>query len=939
MVIQFVIWLLLSFPAFALKLRHADAVAALKCCALRGSSIETTDHAALMECANRTATHFFGGVDDLWTISSKEKHKVSPAKRFAIISYANNQISDYASYAALLNAIWARSHGYLFALADSRHAAYEFRDARWNKVKIVERALSSALSSKQIRIELDHHTTSNPGTESATYHDGIAGESEAWGHGADYVLWLDSDLVVLDFALDLEAVLKTSHSKPDKNGAETRFGAAATSLVTNDMPLSSDCESNAGESACHADTTADVEFDIIACRDPRPENGLINTGALLVKASNASLHFFRRWWSMDRAAGMDQHAFDRLWEAQKCEAHQITANASEKRNDTLCFTDEIEDSNFLRNAASSSASSSQPARVRMLPPHVLNSHFPAWLHQQPEHAVLHLAGVSSLARRTLFSQALDEVCRAAERTVHTDEEATPIDGHAETSSSPCTGSSHLCPQLGLDRDTIKAVVLNTTAALMSMTALIVDVRHLEARVRDPGGPLPPLDELSALHARGRDSRQAGYSAHTFVKLDVDSADEARTSLALATQLDSLRALYSLQSTVWQRVSWALADAAKKPIHSPFSENPTNVDAFYAAETLQSLLDAGFNLAVELTAPDERLDLLRSLQPFLIQLQDTVQRTASPSAQMAVTYFAFKFECFYAEALADTASHEPAAVQASAESEAQALDRAWELWIIMQRGAWAGAGNQLADPSKEVVGVRARYGAIQCEVLGRCAVGIKAFHEAEGLLRKWGDKLARAEEFLQSRALKQPEASLDTNGVGFASSLDTGVMTSGSADARHLETHVPPYAMGSMMGVYLSHASCALKAAQQAPATSQERHETHERTQTQQPRDGRQFWLDTSLHFINRARLVLRHVRCLLEQKVWGYEPMELSELRHEYAPALHAVEQAFQRANRLYAGLVDANGGEEIRHRLTRSPATAAPKWKRRKSQGQQMED
>ena len=55
------------------------------------------------------------------------------------------------------------------------------------------------------------------------------------------------------------------------------------------------------------------------------------------------------------------------------------------------------------------------SHVALLEPNVLNTHFPAWLHQQPEDNVLHLAGCSSLFRKTAFQRGLVSLCAASLR--------------------------------------------------------------------------------------------------------------------------------------------------------------------------------------------------------------------------------------------------------------------------------------------------------------------------------------------------------------------------------------------------------------------------------------------------------------------------------------------------------------------------------------------
>ena len=151
-------------------------------------------------------------------------------------SYSTANIFGYGSYSLAMNTAFAQIHQLgmrLFTPADD--ANYEPRDPRWNKVRILSRVLDEGL-----------------------------------GHGytLDYAIWLDSDLVFLDYSLDFEKIIK-DHS----------------------------------------------QFDLIFSADPEPANGVVNSGCIIVKNSAWARAFLHRWWTkFDRSQGMDQHVFNRVWE-------------------------------------------------------------------------------------------------------------------------------------------------------------------------------------------------------------------------------------------------------------------------------------------------------------------------------------------------------------------------------------------------------------------------------------------------------------------------------------------------------------------------------------------------------------------------------------------------------------------------------------------------
>jgi hypothetical protein len=159
--------------------------------------------------------------------------------------------------------------------------------------------------------------------------------------------------------------------------------------------------------------------ELIVSQDVDRLNGMVNTGSMIFRSSDWSLRFLRDWWTYtDRADGMDQHVFDQLYKQYESTQPSYCNN-----------NDSVPNGGNLTISSSTTASSSPPAptnaepptefitvclhtKIVILPPHVLNSHIPARLHQQPSHGVLHLAGESSIVRAHVFRNAYAELCRA-----------------------------------------------------------------------------------------------------------------------------------------------------------------------------------------------------------------------------------------------------------------------------------------------------------------------------------------------------------------------------------------------------------------------------------------------------------------------------------------------------------------------------------------------
>jgi hypothetical protein len=136
---------------------------------------------------------------------------------------------------------------------------------------------------------------------------------KTWAKNIDYIVWIDADLIVLDMNLNINNLIKHY-----------------------------------------------LWADMIISRDPVLENGIINSGMMIIKNSNYSKFFLKKWWnSFDHNKGMDQLVFDKLYKSNVFESSKHFA---------------------------------------LLEPDEINSYFPAWINQKSYNPILHLAG----ARYDLF---------------------------------------------------------------------------------------------------------------------------------------------------------------------------------------------------------------------------------------------------------------------------------------------------------------------------------------------------------------------------------------------------------------------------------------------------------------------------------------------------------------------------------------------------------
>lgn len=113
--------------------------------------------------------------------------------------------------------------------------------------------------------------------------------------------------------------------------------------------------------------------DIILSREVNPDNGIANTGCMLLRVSPWTKSFLWRWWNgWNRQEGMDQHVFEALY-------HQLP---HEEQEHHLC----------------------------LLGISTINSEFPGLVNHRLAHPILHLAGESNFVRREIFQSSFTALC-------------------------------------------------------------------------------------------------------------------------------------------------------------------------------------------------------------------------------------------------------------------------------------------------------------------------------------------------------------------------------------------------------------------------------------------------------------------------------------------------------------------------------------------------
>ncbi len=633
-------------------------------------------------------------------------------RKIKLVSYATPGIFDYAAYSLAINSIYALRNGYDMIMIDAERGNHEPHDSRWNKVKILEDLL----------------------------------EEHSAADGVEYFVWLDSDLIMLDMAFDLETQIIQSHP----------------------------------------------QADIIMSRDPRPENGVVNTGAIIVRNSAFSRAFLARWWhQFDRKAGMDQHSFDKVWSRAQVDAHTPGGcpidEGGEREGGCLYCLDCLNDDEYSSHFA-------------FLPPNAINSAFPAWRFQTDSDPVLHLAGLSTVARRAVFQRGLDTLCEAITEGVL--EQGGGRGKEAEF--------GHLRPtkQLGLSRGVLRGIVLDISLQHKAVVQADADLRRLEAQLgralremmigaqrssgtgsdtgtdtgilaqqrsseggtfsnTDPSTLLSHVAVLQAglsscsniMHSL-KDSRQTGYDAAEEMRggrlLRDGPTARARMSMTEHTALTVSEGLVGLLVAIRTKCVLLLSSLPPPPLPARSSggdggdadgdDEYMRVRAATMAagvralqltvETSFDLLQAmlyppsdpvamageGEHIAAKVSKTRESVNMLRVLA---ISGHDNGDISAgshgdgdsggSDDVSMLATALYYDFKLYHFQAALYTSRHaDTSAVLPEVErweAELSALHRAHAVWGGLHQLGWYGHGNGLADPGREIAEIRARMGSL------------------------------------------------------------------------------------------------------------------------------------------------------------------------------------------------------------------------------------
>lgn len=110
-----------------------------ECC----SSTNKTDYLSLLDCVRTSASR------------NLEINTIVNVPKIGFVTYGTSHIVSYSALAFAINQAYASHNCYLFHIADPNTSNYESADVRWNKVRILEDALSTWAKDVEYLVWLD----------------------------------------------------------------------------------------------------------------------------------------------------------------------------------------------------------------------------------------------------------------------------------------------------------------------------------------------------------------------------------------------------------------------------------------------------------------------------------------------------------------------------------------------------------------------------------------------------------------------------------------------------------------------------------------------------------------------------------------------------------------------------------------------------------------
>lgn len=199
---------------------------------------------------------------------------------------------------------------------------------------------------------------------------------------------------------------------------------------------------------------------------------------IIVKNSEWSRRFLLKWWgsARERLAGWDQHVFTRLY-VDHC--HSCTSEGNSRSN--------VHNMNSTKSYDDSRDDLHTDSHIALLTPHILNTHRPATLNQQADHAILHMIGSVFKHRTKVFQRGLSNLCSALHRSQESSQYIQPDEYRLvkEEEVNLTTLMGELPTQLGLSRQVLQDIEEEVLLSRpKECNALLRDMQLYEERMKD-----------------------------------------------------------------------------------------------------------------------------------------------------------------------------------------------------------------------------------------------------------------------------------------------------------------------------------------------------------------------------------------------------------------------------------------------------------------------
>ena len=563
------------------------------------------------------------------------------ASNVAIITFTTTQTISYASYALAINSAYANRFGYAFRVFDLDDTG-DIGDPRWIKIRLLKEALS------------------------------------LWASAYTYVVWLDSDLAIIDHSFRFE-----------------------------DIAL------------------ANPNADMIMSKDMATAPFVSNSGVIIVKNTLWSLNMLDLWWdSYDRDRCCDQNAFTWLYD------RKLPADIQTK--------------------------------TALLPANAINSDFPAWLNQQDNNPILHLAGQSSIYRNVVFSTGFRHICE-----------------------QESTGGLHK-QQIGLTReflfrtmrsmnarrlDSVTALVQRTTQCNLSTVG--VSNRTCAEVARFMRGELEDVlktdsdepnhytsdDHALVARIRAKEVILRLWIAQVLLNKAQEhfrQANSAGTDQALVFNIDSSVSV-AQQSVVFGEVRDAIGAVFEAHIARKISASgipvPTLAATIDTADDVQhdGTSESLFSVRVDIgddgdggSDETDSSNLSRSLLHQCLKMIDAVLSSALPlTAQVRGSFLYHRFKTLQFLAAGPLASGPQTLLARNMSARIYFLTSAVSDWQQMVQLDYFGGSGQyvLADPEKELTTVLSELALLHCLTNNHTA-GVQVFLQSMELQRRMVEGYSR-----------------------------------------------------------------------------------------------------------------------------------------------------------------------------------------------------